>query len=318
MSTSTVLYTIQTNLFRFGGPALILIGSISCIFNLMVFTKSTLRKNPCTICFIAVNSQNLIYYYVAVLVTTLSVGYDIDPSSISIHFCRFRFYVGYVFASWEATCLILASIDRTLVTSSKANTQKLSSRRLILISLISLGLFWMIFHIHALIFMEIEQFGPNYFVCYYRSGAYTIFITYYLLLINGLLPPLTMAILGFVTVNNIRRVGRAALRIEAINGTTVTIGRNHTLQSKDHQLIRMLLMDIIIYVISKTPLAIFYIYQQITQYQEKSLEQQAIEESILYFTYFLFFIENSISAYTNILVSSTYRTEIKRILSNSR
>ena len=190
----------------------------------------------------------------------------------------------------------LASIDRTLVTSTKAGTRKLSTRRLVFISMISLGLFWMVFHIHALIFMEIQQFGPNYFVCYYQPGAYTIFITYYLLLINGMLPPLLMALFGCWTVKNVRRVGPyGGVVLDHPNNTTIVIGRQYGLQSKDRQLIRMLLVDIVIYFICKTPLAILYIYQQITQYEDKNSEQELIEQSILLLSYFLFFVENGIS-----------------------
>ncbi|CAF4106380.1 unnamed protein product [Rotaria sordida] len=131
MSTATLLYSIQQNILRIGGPILITMGSISCILNLMVFTKDTLRKNPCTICFVAINTINFLYFYLGLLFTTLAVGYNIDPSASNIAFCRFRYYVALIFACWESSCIILASIDRTLVTSPNAGTRKLSTRRLI-------------------------------------------------------------------------------------------------------------------------------------------------------------------------------------------
>ncbi|UJR12235.1 hypothetical protein I4U23_016412 [Adineta vaga] len=312
MSTSTMLYIWQRNLFRFGGPILIFLGSISCLINLLVFTKDSLRKNPCTICFIVINTLNFICFYLVLLITTLAIGYDIDPSSQNLYFCRFRFYIAYVFASWNATCLILASIDRTIVTSSKANIRKLSTRRTILIYLFSLNFFWMIFHIHTFFYMEIQEFQSNSFICYYQPGVYTLFITYYLLLFHGFLPPLLMTIFGCLTVKNIRQVSH-----KIIPTNISQIGRQYILQSKDRQLIRMLFVDIISYTISKLPYAFYYLYQQITQDEKKNIEQQLIEQSILILTYFIFFIENSISGYTNILVSKTFRTEIKRIISNT-
>ncbi len=86
VSLSTLLYSIQQNIFRIGGPILIVIGNISCILNLIVFTKDTLRKSPCTICFVANNIIDFLYFYLDLLLTTLAVGYNTDPSTSSIIF----------------------------------------------------------------------------------------------------------------------------------------------------------------------------------------------------------------------------------------
>jgi hypothetical protein len=143
-------------------------------------------------------------------------------------------------------------------------------------------------------------------------------MTYYALVINGVLPPLLMAIFGFWTVKNVREVLRAKPHSRAMNAAAIVVGRQYTLQSKDHQLIRMLIVDIVTFVICKCPSSFFLMYQQITQYVEKSAEQQSIEQSILMLTLFCYYIENAISCYTNILVSKTFRTELKGILLNIR
>jgi hypothetical protein len=317
MSTSTLLNSIQQNLFHFGGPLLLVVGTISCILNLMVFTKDTLRKNPCTICLIGVNITNFLFLYFVLLNSILTTGYNINLTSNNIVLCRFSFYIGFILACLESSYLILASIDRTLVTSPNAGTRRLSTRRFITISMISLALFWTLFSIHALIFTQILQYGPNYFVCYYQPGGYTTFITFYSLVINGVLPPALMASFGCWTVKNLSRIHRVRHDSRATNTTVVVVGRSHTLQSKDQQLIRMLFVELITYVICKCPVTIFYIYQQITQYREKSVEEGLIEQSILQLTYFLYFTESAISCYTNMLVSKTFRMEIKRILSNA-
>ncbi|CAF0721615.1 unnamed protein product [Adineta steineri] len=291
MSSSAIIFYAQRNAFRFGGPLLITIGSIGCILNLMVFTNDTLRKNPCTICFRAVNIVDFIYFYLGLLLTTLAVGYDIDPSATT-------------------------AIDRTLVTSRKTGTRKLSTRRLIRISVISITIFWLLFHIHALIFTQILQYGPNFFVCYYQPGTYTKFMTFSSLLLNGTLPPLFMGIFGLWTVRNIRKVNRGIRPASLTNTGNMTIGRPRILRSKDQQLIRMLFMNIISYIIFKCPVTIFLIYIQITQNNGKSAEQNIIEQSVIQLTYFWYFIDNSISCYTNLIVSKTFRTELKRILLN--
>ncbi|CAF0849956.1 unnamed protein product [Adineta steineri] len=318
MSTVSLFYSIEHNLFQFGGPILAGVGTISCILNLLVFTKSSLRKNPCAICLIAVNISNFLFIYFGLLFTILATGYNIDPSSYNIFCCRFRFYIATVLPCYESSCLILASIDRTLLTSSNATTRQRSTRRATIISIISICLFWTVFHVHAWIFTQILEYGPNYFVCFNQPGAYTVFITYYSLTINGILPPALMTIFGCWTVKNIRQARRIGQRLTAVHTGIIAVGRSHILQSKDQQLIRMLLVDTITYVICKSPLIILYIYEQITQYTEKSAEQLAIEQAILQITYFLFFTESCIGCYTNILVSKTFRKELKRILTNTR
>ena len=317
MSSSTLLYSIARNLFRFGGPVLIIIGSIGSILNLMVFTKKALRKNPCTICFVAVNLINFVYFYLGLLFTVLASGYDIDPSSTNISFCRFRFYIALILTNWESSFLILASIDRTFITSPNAGTRKLSTRRLIYISTIGIAVFWILFHVHALIFTEILQFGPDYYVCYFQLGMYTTLMTYNALITNGTLPLLLMMLFGLWTVKNVRQVGRPTCPAGKKNTGSTVVGRQHTVQSKDRQLIRMLFMNIILFIICRSPVTIILMYQQITKYENKSADQQIIEQLIIQITYFVFFIENSVGCYTNILVSKTFRTELKRIFSNA-
>ncbi|CAF1418079.1 unnamed protein product [Adineta steineri] len=314
MSTATLLFSIQQHLFQIGGPILLFIGVTSCILNLLVLNTINLRKSPCTICLVAVNIVNFAYLFVGLLFTILTLGYNIDPTTSNIVFCRVHFYITYILTCCEPYCLILASIDRVLITSPNAGTRRLSTRRLMVISIIFICSFWMVFHIHALIFTQIIQYGINYFVCIYQSGEYATFITYYLLVVTGCLPPAVMAIFGFWTVKNIRQISRVKHNAGTITTVTVVIGRSHTLQSKDQQLIRMLFIDILSYIVCKYPVTIMLIYQQVTQYEDKSYERQQIEQSIVKLTYFLYCVENCIGCYTNMLASKTFRAELKRIL----
>jgi hypothetical protein len=306
--------SVLTSLFIFGGLILLTIGSISCILNLAVFTSSTLRKNPCAICFVAMSTVNLLYLYLGLLPTILQSGFNINPGASNIVFCRSFYYIDLILAGLGPTYVIVASIDRTLVTSRNAGTRRKSTRRLAIVCLISSALFWSLFHIHALFYLEIIQLGPGYFICYFQPGTYTLFITYYSLFIVGILPPLLMAIFGFLTLKNIRQVRHAMQPSQASTINTTVVGRTYTVQSKDRQLIYMLLMEIIVYIISRFPSTVFLIYQQITLYQTKSPEQTSAEQMIAIITYFVGFIDSSINCYTNILVSKNFRAELKRIL----
>mgnify|MGYP001950732252 CR=1 FL=1 len=143
-------------------------------------------------------------------------------------------------------------------------------------------------------------------------------MTYNSLVTNGVLPPLLMSIFGIWTVKNVRHVGATRRTSESTITRTTAVGRSNALRSKDQQLIRMLLVDILTFVIFKSPVTIMFIYQEATKYQYKSVEQQIAEQMILQITYFVFFIENSLSCYTNILVSKTFRSELRRVILNVR
>ncbi|UJR19434.1 hypothetical protein I4U23_022564 [Adineta vaga] len=271
MSTATILYSIQQYLFRIGGPILVFSSTVSCILNLIVFTQNTLRKSPCTICLIVINFINLLLIYLSLSFVILATGFNIDPASHNIILCRFRYYIAMILVCIEASCLILASIDRTLVTSPNARTRQCSTSRLATLSISVICVFWSVFHIHALIFIVIVEFSPDYSNCFYQSGVYTVIMAYYGLLLSGIIPPMIMILFGCWTIKNIRRVGRFEQHSRTTNTDGTAITRPRTLHIKDRQLIRILMVDIMTYIICKFPVLIFNIYQQISQHNRHNI-----------------------------------------------
>ncbi|CAF1356072.1 unnamed protein product, partial [Adineta steineri] len=156
----TSLESIQTNLFRIGGPILLVLGIVSCVINLMVFTQKNLRKSPCSIYLIAVNIANFLYLTISVLLTTLALGYGIDPTKSNLFTCRFCYYILYLFDILSPFYVILASIDRVLVTSSNVRARQRSTRHLAYICIGCGTLFWILFHCHTLILVDIQEIAP--------------------------------------------------------------------------------------------------------------------------------------------------------------
>jgi hypothetical protein len=111
----------------------------------------------------------------------LSIGYRIDASVYNLVVCRLRLYTVALFNLLSPFYLILASVDRVLIKSRNALTQRRSTRRLAYICILIGSLFWAVFHCHALIFSTITQIGPTSFMCYYRQGAHLAFMDYYAL-----------------------------------------------------------------------------------------------------------------------------------------
>ncbi|CAF1258075.1 unnamed protein product [Adineta steineri] len=303
---------VQTYTCQIVGSILIFIGTVGCIFNLIIFSKKTLRKNPCSIYFIAYNIVNLLYIYCNLLYTVVSLGYDIDPAIYSLVFCRLHLYASLLFHCLNQYYLILASIDRMFITSRNANRRRRSTKRLAYICIIIGTIFWALFHSHTLIFTSIIQFAPYVYVCYFQPGAETTFVAYYTIITETLVLVL-MITCGLCSLNNIRKIRR----IRAISNESVkNVPKNNlrSASSKDRQFVFMLIVDIIIYTLFTFVLPIFLIYGQITQNDVKSFERTQIENIIRNLCLFSITIPSCLSCYANFAISKTFRNEIKTIL----
>lgn len=138
---SLTIQIAQKNLYIIGGPILLFIGTINCIFNLIIFLRKKLGKNSCLICLIAFNASSLLLLYFSFLPAILQIGFNIEPGSYNLVYCRIRYYLGFLFACLPPFYLILASIDRTLMTSSSTRIRQWSNRSFICKIIFGLTLF---------------------------------------------------------------------------------------------------------------------------------------------------------------------------------
>lgn len=309
-----LLSVVQKKLYQIVGPILIVSGTISCVLSLLVFTKKNLRKNPCSIYLVAFNISSLALIFTSILSSTLATGYDIDPSSYDLVLCRFRFYMMFLFDILGPSYLILASIDRVLLTSPNALTRQRSTRRSAFISIIFVTIFWTLFHIHALMFSSPLLIAPKLSTCYFLPGVHTTLMGYYSLVIKGILIPLLMLIFGLWAVKNVRTVAHVTPVSILPTTATATNRKTHTDHSKDRQMLRILLLDIFIYVIFNIMIAIVLIYQQVNNHSTKDPIQVQIERILIIFGVFSTYIPFCIGFYTKFFVSKTFRSEIKKLL----
>ncbi len=308
------LVSIQTNLYRFGGPVLMGVGTVSCILSVIVFTKKNLRKNPCSIYFIAFNISNFLLIFTSILFSTMANGYNIDPTLYNLTFCHFRFYGILLFDILSPSYLILASIDRILITSRNALTRQRSTRRLVFICIISITLFWMLFHIHALILTNYIQLAPGYIICYFQPGVYLMLMNYYSSIIKGILIPLLIIILALWIVKNVR--SRPCIAPVSIIPTAVTTAIKNVRaagHSRNRQIFQILLTDISIYVILNLILTIIVIYEQFNPNQSGDLVVAHIQVFLMNVGVFSGYIPFCIGCYTNSLASKSFRHEVKNI-----
>ncbi len=138
-------------------------------------------------------------------------------------------------------------------------------------------LFWMIVHIHTLIYIVIYQLSPYYISCTYAPGIYTVFVNYYQLVVRGIFATSLMLIFGLITVKNIRTTHRIK-PVKILIVTSIPVAnRPQYLSQKDRQFILMVFIDIIIYILCSIARPIYMVYSEATQYQTMSAEGQAVE-----------------------------------------
>ena len=304
----------QTYLFRFGGPILTSLGTVSCILSLAVFFKKNLRKNPCSIYLIAYHIASLLLIYTTVLPQTLARGYNVDPTLYNLVLCRFRFYTTFLFDALGPSYLILASIDRILLTSRHALTRQRSTPRLAYVCIMFVTLFWLLAQSHTLAFCHIFVLGPGYNLCYFQQGNYYDFISYYTVIVKGLLLPLLLLIFGLWVIKNVRGLGHVAPVSVAPSDRERAFGVVRPAHSKDRQLLRMLLVDVGVYLIFNSMMSIVMTYQQIFKDQSGSSDETRIRTFYVLVGVFSAYIPSCIGFYNNLLVSSTFRHEARKLL----
>lgn len=294
--------------FRIVGPIMMLVGFIGCIINLLVFTKKNLRKNPCTIYFIAFNISNILFICSLLLQLTMYLGFHINPSIENLTICRLRLYSAVLFNTLSPFYLLLACIDRSWVTSPNALTRQRSTQRLAVVCLVIGTIFWSLIHIHVLIYSTVLQLLPTFSVCYFPRGIYRVFIGYYMLM-KEILTLLLMALCGLWSIKNVQRIRHGVVSSMV---RTMTERNIYSTSSKDRQMIWMLLLDILIYVLFSFSYALLLIYQQITQYDRKSVERIEIETVITNLCLFSIAIPYCTSCYANLIASKAFRKEVKK------
>ena len=314
MATSTtedyVNYSaIQTQFYTIAGPVLIALGIVGAILNCCTFTQKSLRQSPCAVYFIAYSIANFLSVLFGLLPPVLLYSVNIDPSSYNEIYCKIRFYMSIVPPILSPIYLLLASTDRTFVTSRNARTRQRSTHRLAYWSIAVATVTALLFYIHILIRVHIIEFFPGFSFCYYDDSAYGTFFVYSALLI-GLLLPFLMSIFAVLTLKNIRKV-----HIHPI--VNIRTGISNQI-SKDRQLAIMLLSEIFIYMLFTIIQPIVSLYSQITKSQTKTTQQQSLEYFLAGVAFLLSYIPVSINFYINLIVSKTFRRNITKMLLKMR
>ena len=269
-------FSKQFNLFM---PIPIFIcGLVGNIFNIIVFTRSSLRKNPCTTYFCSSSVANLSVLVFGLVVRVIMDGFGYDLASSNIIFCRFRYLILHCSLSLSSWFNILAGVDRYCISSRDAGRRRFSTLKQarILVALTTFTCFLLYVHVFGLFEIEQLKSGPY---CYARAGAYRVFYDFLLFTTFSFTPPILMIILGLATLRNIRQARDRVLPASVTSAPLASINIIQ-IRKRDRQLITMLLIQSISITVCTLPIATQKLYSTFTQNVAKDAYQMAIENLV--------------------------------------
>jgi len=307
-SSNDYAIEILNNIFvyvnRYVLPILYIFGNVGNILSALVFSKKTWKKNVCVFYFNICLLAESCYINSGMLSAFFTSGLNIHVESSNVIICKLLYYVAYLFSALIPNILILASIDRLLISSQNVDTRLYSSKRLAYFSL-SISIFmWIVFYCHVLVRVNIFEIYPTVFVCYYETtGFYYEFIFLSNVIIDVIFS-VFLIILSIMAFKNVRRI-RIVPRQQR--------NQIRTMNKKDFQLLRCLYIHDIVYITFVTFPSIYGIYLAITNDTIYSPLGQAIRNFISNFGTFIHHIPFCVSFLIFINVSKAFRQEIKRM-----
>lgn len=310
MSASNDYYTNLLNaavdgMHGYGDLVIYIIGTIGNLLSIAIFLKKKWRKNVCVFYFLVFLLLGIVHLNATVLTAALLEKWNIQDIHHSAFLCKLMFYVAYESANLVPTVLILASVDRLLISSQNVDTRLYSSRRLAYLLIGGSTVFWLLFNIHILIKANLQQVAPFYFVCYYDfSVVYLNFVNYSAAVFNCVFFLLTIIFSAF-SVKNIRRI-RAIPRQQRREARSMT--------KKDFQLLRCLFAQNIAYIVLSSFLNIYSVYRVITRDEIRTPYQTALVEFIYNVFMLIYFTYYCTSFFIFVCVSKAFRQEIRLLI----
>ncbi|CAF4708777.1 unnamed protein product [Rotaria socialis] len=315
MSDSTTpfvltLSCIQQKMSLISMPIFLTLGTVGNLLNCLVFLQKTLRSNSCSIYFVAASIAYLLFLDFSIG-TNLYAIYFKDPTTYISPYCKFRTYFLSSCLCAARFILAFACVDRYAMCSRHSRIRNFSQPRIAAYVIAIIVGLWILIPIHVLVFYKVENGRCT------VPEAYLYFNAAYSVLIGAALPPGIMIVFSALAVRSLRGIRKSIRQaIVQVNNASIRDSATTTpmsirIKQHDHQLLKMLLVDVILYCLSNIPPPMSNIYSSVTLKWNKTPEQIQLQN---FFTYlvsqFFIYFSTSASLYTNLMISKTFRHEL--------
>ena len=302
MSSATYLASLQAIFTRYGMSTYVAFGNVGNFLAIAVFSQREQRRNPCSLYLLSMAIFNLICLDVGIIPIIFSLDH-LDITTVSIVACKLQFYIRHASFQMMRTCKVLACIDRFALSSMQVRIRSFSQRH-VAIRLITIStIFWAL----AVIFFSIVRTIEN-GSCNIYNSLYTAIYTIYYLIFAGVLPPFLIIVFSVLVMRNLSQM-RARIQPTRDNQPTSMLNK------RDRDLIKMVLIEVIIYITSTTPFSAFLVYKFISDSSIKSKERKQIESFINYMTQsFIMYFNTALPFYIYAFTSPSFRRQCKRVI----
>jgi hypothetical protein len=300
MSTVTTLLLVQQYMTRYVLSAILILGNLGNLIAILVFSQKKHRKTSFSIYLVAMSVFSCIAsnWAIAPLVYALD-HYDMVDSLLIL--CRIRGYIVHVNSMCFRYTLVLMCADRYALCSSRVSIRALCRPQIAYRSIGILLIFWMVVSIQLLIWESIENNRCSVY------GLYGQIYSFYSLICTGIIPILLMTSFFILLLNALRR---SRFRVQALENT----GR---LNQRDMNLMKLVLVEVIAYVLCtiNNPLTLIYLNITNNMGLNKSADRKQIESFISFITgSLLLYLSYNTPFYVHICISKSYRTEMKHLI----
>jgi hypothetical protein len=242
-------------------------------------------------------------------VRIVSDGYNIDLANYNIVICKIEMYTFNSIRTISCWLIVLACIDRYFNSSPNAHIRQFSCLKTAKLGIIIISITMLILYSHMIIYYDIydtfDQFGNIVPKCYDKKGIYHTFRSFWYMTLYSICPSLLMFIFGILTLYNLRQQRRVSHRVVKIN---LNIRRSDT------QLLRMLIGQVVVIMISTFPFTIYQLYVSFTLNSSKNTFELALENLFSDIARVMTYFAHSTSFYLYTLTGTIFRKELFKIV----
>jgi hypothetical protein len=304
MSSST-LTTIQAQLDLYGYSILTILGIIGSICIVILFSRQ--HQNPCAIYLMSSAIVNGLYLISFGPVQIFPFYYG-SEAIFALAFCKIYAYILNVLGEIARTTLVLACVDRFLITNERAAFRAFSTLKRTKWFIFFSIIFWLIFDIHIPIMRTIINGRCVLF------GIYSIIYTFYAIIFVSAIPVMILCIFGYLTYRNMRLV---QLRVQPVIDNR--IHTNNTIRRQDRDLLIIVISEVLLFIIATIPFPLILLETTISEYiiSNKSVQYSQIETFILIIAYLLLFANSAMPFYIYLMSSKSFRRDFKQLIINA-
>ncbi|CAF0713320.1 unnamed protein product [Adineta steineri] len=185
------------------------LGIFGLTFNILVFTRPTLRREPCSLYFLTATCFIFFVILIIIPVRMISIGFNIDVGNENTRICKIEFFTFYTVRAICSWLITLICIDRYLHSSSNASIRRLSSLKNAKLTIGIICIIIPIFYSHTYVFLNlkyvIDQYGNVVSSCVIENSIYSTFIALWHLALYSLCPSFLMLVFGGLTLKHLRQ-----------------------------------------------------------------------------------------------------------------